>query len=50
MSVRVTYSPGCHAGLRRVRFKTAQTVCEAVLAFSRDGSGQIVDVNADDDE
>jgi hypothetical protein len=48
MSVRVAFSDGCTADVRRVRGRTARTVCEALTAFARDGSGKVVTPGDDD--
>jgi hypothetical protein len=49
MSVPVTFGPGCNRDIRRVRTRTATTVCKAVFDFARDGSGKIIQVDADDE-
>jgi|HubBroStandDraft_4_1064222.scaffolds.fasta_scaffold521529_2 hypothetical protein len=49
MSVRVTHSPAFDVALRHVRPRTARTVCAAVIAFARDGSGKIKELSADDE-
>jgi hypothetical protein len=41
MKLRVTFSAACNVDIRRVRGQTARSVCEAVYAFARDGSGKI---------